>query len=162
MRFSQLRHISFYICFFLIFTLSSCTKHLSVQTRYLSEESLASYYVNTPDPNLLHPIAGQRLLIMWNLPKEYEIYEELEVHLKVRWRNHQEERVIIPVKDNLRGYYMYDLVKERYCESGGILTYKVEVVGDGIILDSWIHPLWAKLIILATLDAAFLQLEIDI
>lgn len=41
---------------------------------------------------------------------------------------------------------MYTLLNERYFETEGILTYKVDLMGDGQILEEWRHQLWHELI----------------
>ena len=117
---------------------------LEVQTQYLSHENLASYYVGTPDPLLNDPIIGQRLLIQWCFPRKFDRCD-LQLHLKLRLRNHEEKELIRPITEN-RGYYLYDLVNQAYCESGGILTYKVEIRKGPCILETWKHPLWVDLI----------------
>ncbi|WP_228840624.1 hypothetical protein [Candidatus Protochlamydia phocaeensis] len=126
--------------------LSSCVfQRLSVQTHYLSHENLASYYVYTPDPHLDNPIIGQRLLIQWSLPSSYCAYDDLALHLKVRLRNHKEETISLPLK-SMKGTYLYYVVNEAYCESGGVATYKIDVTGGGCVLETWKHPLWVDLI----------------
>jgi hypothetical protein len=129
-----------------VFT-SGCTLHrLDVQTQYLSHEYLASYHVDTPDPRRYNPIIGQRLLVQWSLCAEEMSGQELFLYLKVRFRNHQEQEVTVPIRTK-RGTYLYELVNEAYCQSGGILTYHAEIRNDSCILASWKHPLWRNLII---------------
>lgn len=118
--------------------------HLNVQTQYLSHENLASYYVRTPDPQLDHPIIGQRLLVQWSLSPQ-DVTEDLQLYLKLRFCNHQEQELTFTICKR-RGTYVYDLVGQEYCQSGGLLTYKVELRKGECILTSWTHPLWANLI----------------
>lgn len=123
----------------------SCTQRLDVQTRYLGLETLASYYVGTPDPQLDRPPVGQRLIISWNLTKENLTLNDLHLRVTVRLRDHKEHVVTVPIT-NRKGYYFYDVTNHDYCETGGIVTYKVEIVGKGQIIDCWRHPLWVELI----------------
>jgi hypothetical protein len=132
--------------FSLSFILSGCTLHrLDVQTQYLSHEYLASYHVETPDPRLLEPRIGQRLLIQWSLCAHEVQGEDVFLYLKVRFRNHEEQEIKVPISSK-RGYYIYELANEAYCQSGGILTYDAEIRNSSCVLASWRHPLWAELI----------------
>lgn len=135
---------SFLLLFFGFLT--SCQAHrLSIQTQYISRESLASYNVGTPDANLDHPTIGQRLLIEWSLPTDYLCYQDLTLVLKVRFKNRKEEEKSFHIQEK-RGTYLYYLVNEKFCETGGIATYKAEMKSDGCIIDTWSHPLWTDLI----------------
>jgi hypothetical protein len=101
----------------------------------------------TPDPYLDHPNWGQRILVQWILPKEYLKYENLNLKMTVRFYNRKEETIELSIK-KLKGVYFYNLLKEAYCTSGGIATYKVEILGDGCCLEIWKHPLWNELILI--------------
>lgn len=125
---------------------SGCTLHrLDVQTQYLSHEHLASYHVETPDPSLHCPLIGQRLLVQWSLCDQEVKSGNLFLYLKVRFRNHQEREVKIPVATK-KGTYLYVLANEDYCQSGGILTYYAEILSETCVVASWKHPLWVELI----------------
>lgn len=138
---------------FVFLFLSSCNLHrLNVQSQYISRNNLASFYTQTPDPKLIHPIIGQRLLIEWCLSNHEIKNKDLELYAIIRLKNNREieKNVHIPSSRGKirRGYEIFELINEDYCESGGIQTYKVELYCEGEIIDRWIHPLWAKLILL--------------
>lgn len=130
----------------LLLILSGCTFHrLDVQTQYLSHENLASYYTGTPDPRLNNPTIGQRLLIQWALrPREVKDHT-LFLDLTVRFRNHQEQSISVPIYKR-RGFYHYELSDQDYRDSGGVQTYHVEIRNETCVIASWTHPLWVKLI----------------
>jgi hypothetical protein len=131
----------------LLFLTTSCHVHrLSVQSQYFTQENLASYHVGTPDPQLNHPSIGQRLLIQWSLSSEEMLNEELILYLKVRFRNHGEEEIQIPLTMKW-GTYLYLIKDQKFLEVGGILTYLAEIRSDSCIIASWKHPLWTNLII---------------
>lgn len=131
---------------FLVFILNSCFPRLSVQTNYLTEERLASYFVGSPDPNLNRSIIGQRLIISWFLSDDEINAEDLHLKLSVRLYNQKEMIINEPIEDP-RSYFIYQLSDHLYCESnGGILTYKVEIIGNGCVMETWEHPLWVPLI----------------
>lgn len=138
-----------YWCFLLLFFISSsCSHHLLVvQTQYLSRNSLASYHVETPDPKLENPDIGQRLIINWHLPKKTPIYQQLYLHMKVRFHNKEEDSFSLKL-NKTSGVYTYTLLNADFFKKRGILTYKVELVGDDKIIDVWQHPLWTNWIIL--------------
>lgn len=126
--------------------LSGCSLHpLTVQTQYLTHESLASFHVGTPDPSLHSPFIGQRLLVQWSLPASQLEGCQAFLFLKVRFRNHKEDEVKIPLHTK-RGTYIYLHSNDDYCTSGGILTYQALIRNQNCILASWKHPLWTELI----------------
>lgn len=135
----------------LLSMLSSCMMHhLDVQTQYITKESLASYHVLTPDPQLDNPTIGQRLLVQWKFRAPEVRGLPLTLHLKIRFRNHEKEELIIPIDSNCKIYvgssYIYDLFNEEYLEKGGILTYLAEIKSNDDVIACWKHPLWVELI----------------
>ena len=133
-------------CLGLASCFSSCAvQPLTVQTQYFSHEDQASYQIGTPDPSLDNPSIGERLLVQWALPPcEFE-ERGLTLYLKVRFANHQEREVQVPIEKK-RGYYLYDLRDQEYCETGGIMTYLVEIRRGECVVAAWKHPLWTPLI----------------
>lgn len=129
-----------------IFFLCSCKQsYLTVQTDYLSYRNLASYYVGTPDPRMNCPPIGQRLIISWSVPKSFLCYEDLHLEVTIRFRSRQEMTEFFTIGRN-RGTYVYQLLNSDYLEKGGILSYKIYLVGSGCILEEWRHQIWAELI----------------
>lgn len=135
-----------FILFLGLIFLAGCTQaHLSVQTDFISRETLASNYVGTPDPNLDYPPIGQRLVIEWFFPKTYLAYTDLHLELTVRLRDRHEDTVTIPVPKQY-GVFVYFVTNQHFVDSGGIQTYKIDVVGDGHVIKEWRHQLWVDLI----------------
>lgn len=135
---------------FLLFILLACAgcsnnAHLSVQTLYFTRESLASYYAETPDPMLINPPVGQKLLVSWAVPRYFMDYEDLHLNIRIRFRNRKEVELNIPV-ERACGSYMYVVANEYFFETNGILTYKVDLIGGGALLEEWRHQLWHELI----------------
>lgn len=128
---------------------SCCTGHLTVQSEFLRREKLASYHVNTPDPALDEPLQGQRLLVSWFIPPSYLSYEQLYLKVVIRFIDRTEMTLYVNV-DQLSATYIYTLKDQDFCEKGGFLTYKVDLIGDGCILANWRHQLWTELIKLDT------------
>jgi hypothetical protein len=135
---------------FILLILFACTgcstnTNLSVQTLYFTRETLASYYTETPDPMLINPPVGQKLIVSWNVPRSYLNYADLHVNVRIRLRNKQEVELNIPVEKRC-SYYEYVVANELFFETQGILTYKVDLIGGGLILEEWKHQLWHELI----------------
>ena len=131
---------------FLSFVVSSCCKkYLTVQTDYLTNKDLASYYVGTPDPRQNCPTVGQRLIVSWVVPKNYLCYTNLRLEVTMRFRNREEHKEIFPISKT-RGTYVYTLLNDDYFSSRGILTYKVDLIGGETIFEEWRHRIWIDLI----------------
>jgi len=140
----MLGYFSVLLC--ILLTLTGCSpRHLNVQTQYLSHENLASFRINTPDPELERPIIGQRLVITWFTPKRRGDHQNLRLTLKVRFKNHEEEEISIPIEKRC-GTYLYSIVQEKYLTTKGISTYQVNLIDNNGLISSWKHPLWTELI----------------
>lgn len=141
-----------YSLFILMLLLSGCQREtFVVQTDYLSEENLASYHVGTPDPLLNCPPVGQRMYVKWKIPEPLFCSENLYIKVVIRFRNREEETVIIDKLDR-KGSYIYYLLQENYFQKEGILTYKVMLMSGDTILDQWLHQLWVDRIVILPED----------
>lgn len=146
-----LRATFYKICllFLCALLLTGCLKrHLRIQVDYLSRESLASYHVGTPDPRLLYPPVGQRLILTWTFPRKYAEcnYTNHAIRLTLHFGNYTEEQVWIHPK-NSYGVYCYCLSNQRYFDKEGILAYKAELYVDNRLVEEWNHQLWTKFIL---------------
>lgn len=145
-------HFLYFLCFLCLGFNTACTKTtLTVQSDYITQQSLASYYVRTPDPMLDNPPLGQRLIVNWSLPRQYLQYENLHLELTVRFRNGTEAVELIYPKQ-LTGTYVYAVINEDFFEKNGILTFKVDVIGGDCILQQWNHQLWTTLLHIGEAD----------
>jgi hypothetical protein len=124
---------------------SCCNSYLKVQSDYITYKDLASYYVDTPDPRRNCPAVGQRLIVSWGVPQKYLYYENLRLEITIRFRNREEKVEIFHISKN-RGVYIFTLLNEDYFSKLGILTYKIDLVADGEILEEWRHKIWVDLI----------------
>lgn len=118
---------------------------LSVHSDYVARESLASYWVDTPDPLLNCPPFGQRLVISWSVPRELLKLENPHLEITIRMRNRDQVVRYVPLKRS-SGTTLYRILNEQYCESGGFLTYKVQLIAGGCVYEEWRHQLWAELL----------------
>lgn len=126
--------------------LCSCTRsNLTVQTDFLSRKSLASYYVDTPDPNQNHPPLGERLIIHWSLPPSFQSFPDLQLNLTVRFGNRTEITETYRL-NKLCGYQVYKLSGDQYIAKRGIFTYKATISSHEKILETFTHQMWINLI----------------
>jgi len=126
--------------------LTGCNKNLlRLQVDYISKESLASYHVGTPDPRLIYPPVGQRMILSWIFPKSFFESQDLTIKLTMHFGDHSIEELNISPK-KAYGIYVYCLLNDKYYDKGGFLTYKAEVCCNGKIIEEWHHHLWTELI----------------
>lgn len=140
------RYLKLFFFLFFIFHLTSCTPHkLAVQTRYFSREDLASFYVGTPDPLQNDPPVGQSLLFFFKLGNDFYSYQNISIRYKIRLADRTEVEDAFTLREP-KGYFTYSLFGDDYFKSGGITTYKAELIGDGEIIEEWRQHLWKDLI----------------
>ena len=107
---------------------------------------LASTHVGTPDPRQDHPPIGQMLILDWRVPQEV-FKKKPEVVLDLILWNYTQRQIRIPIKRQM-DFATYRLFNEEYDKTGGILTYKAQIVTeDGNVFREWKHQLWVNLII---------------
>lgn len=135
-----------FVCLFILLGLYGCShNHLTVYTDYVSHHNLASYYIATPDPSQNNPPIGQRLIISWLLPKSYNCYEDIHLDVAIRFKNRKLVTFEVPICSHLDSF-IYPIMNEDYCETGGILSYKIDLVADGVVTEEWLHQFWVELI----------------
>lgn len=117
---------------------------LDIRNQFLDRDYLASTHVGTPDPRSCG-YCGQQLIIRWNLPKNIRCCPNLNLFLKVRLRNVGIREVEIPICRR-KGTYLFRLMGSEYYETGGIVTYQVEIRSGDSVLKTWSHQVWTELI----------------
>lgn len=130
-------------------SLGGCMKpyYLSVCQKWIDPNYLASSQVSTPDPRQAHPPLGQMLILNWRLPSEvFEQQPEVVIDL-ILW-DYTTRQVRLPIHHPM-DFATYRLVNDDYEKSGGILTYKAQVVtSKGESLYEWKHQLYVDLIVI--------------
>ncbi len=136
-----------YLALVLLPFLLSCTSdRVTAHMEYLSQKSLASYHVETPDPCLNDPPMGQRILISWLIPKK-DFCHEYRIKLTLRFCNRTESTLCLRLNKR-HGLYIYRLINQAYFSCGGVRTYKIELFKGNELIECWKHQLWAELILL--------------
>lgn len=138
-----MKYLASFAAFFL---LASCSNiPLYVQNDYLHVDGLASSYVNTPDPHRDKPLLGQRLYITWSLAEELVHKKNTQLKIYLRFCNREEREVCEPI-GCADGAYEYKILCDDFFETGGILTYRVEIIADGAVVEKWNHQIWTPTI----------------
>lgn len=121
-------------------------EHMAVQLAYLSGEDLASTVVHTPDYRQCECKYGQQLIVTWCFYRsDFDGLQPLSVSLKVRFYNQEEDTVSFNLVKR-QGCYTYYLLNDDFIDTGGILTYKAELLSAGQVIETWQHQLWTDLI----------------
>ncbi len=118
---------------------------VNVDTYFIGPETLASYWVGTPDPGRCCPDVGQELVLTWNMPTSYLQYKDLHIQWIIRFGNHQEEIFHIAVHTK-KGEYVYSLINQPYWDRRGIQTYRAEIIGNGQVLKTLCNSVWTTII----------------
>jgi len=126
--------------------LTGCAREtLNLHSEYTTYHNLASYIVNTPDPELDNPTVGQKLILTWDIPSKLQCYSDLTIELTIRFRNSTEITLFMPVEKWI-GYYVYELLNQDFFDTDGIVTFKADLFSGNTILSSWRHQLWVDYI----------------
>lgn len=125
--------------------LSGCQKApLSVEMRYISEENLASYYVETPDPRLSYPRVGQELKIRWNIPDN--VYTKgLKLSILLNMQDYSERHYSFTLNCP-SGTKTLSIANDDFFATGGVLSFKAQIEKYGIPLYCKVHQLHVRLI----------------
>jgi hypothetical protein len=119
--------------------------YLSVCQEWMDVRYLASNAVNTPDPRQDHPPIGQMLILDWRVPREVFRKKPVVVLDLILW-DYTTRQIRIPITRRM-DYTTWRLLDADYEKTGGILTYRAEIVTeDGSVFREWKHQLWVNLI----------------
>lgn len=137
----------FCLLFTALLLCASCQKYYVQVTREkINRQSLASTFAKTPDPRQSSPPKGERLIIQWNLMQED--VKDYVCKLSLIYRNYEQETIYFSVERE-RDVFSYFLLGEKYEKTGGIMTYKVEILSSNKeIVQSFKHQLWTNLIVI--------------
>lgn len=106
---------------------------------------LASSSIGSPDFRTQNPPYGQKIILHWRVPT---LAKNPQLVFTVIYKNHSEKKFVYPLHKTI-GFEVYSILGKEYDETGGVLTYRAEIVGeDNTILQEWKHQLWVNLITL--------------
>lgn len=135
---------------FLPLLLTGCSPYyLNVRRESVDENSLASTFVNSPDPRRENNSKGERFYISYRVPTTRR---PLFLRIRLFYRNREEEIFSFPVKRRC-GVKTYSVFRERYEKKGGILSYACAIVTksspseEGRVLKEWKAAFWVDPVI---------------
>lgn len=124
-----------------IFCLTACsTPEIKARTFYTSRKDLASYIIDTPDPEKRTIGLGQVVWVRWTCP---QVDPETVVDATIRFKNGSERRIITPI-DARYGWLTLEVPSDERKEKGDILSYKILLKRGEETLASTQHKLWVE------------------
>lgn len=119
--------------------------HISVHSQPINKKYYASHYAKTPDPRAEKGEVGQRLIISWHIP-----YRDFRKHV---WRakatvqfGDRTENSFYKQIDAFEGDWILKWSGRPFIDKRGVISYKVELLQDGEVIDTFQHQLWCELI----------------
>jgi hypothetical protein len=123
--------------------LTACsTPEIKARTFYTSRRDLASYVVDTPDPEKTTTGLGQVIWVRWTCP---HTDPETVIEAAIRFKKGAERHSLHPV-DARYGWLMLEVPSDERKEKGDILSYKILLKHGSEVLASTQHKLWVEAI----------------
>lgn len=118
----------------------------------MGARSLASYWVCTPDPQLIDPPSGQKLVLLWRFsPAQWVALVAPKLHLRVRLANREEKSLWWDI-DSYNGKVVFSNIGSSECPVSAINTYRAEIVTEGKVVYFVEQALWTEWIALQGAD----------
>lgn len=126
--------------------LTSCTSPgVTARTFYTSRRDLASYVLDTPDPDKTTSGLGQVIWVRWTCPK---VDPEMVIDATLRFKDGTERNNVYPV-DSRYGWLMIEVPNDEYKKKGDILSYKIVLRRNTDILATTEHKLWVDAVVIS-------------
>ena len=124
-----------------LFCLTACsTPEIKARTFYTSRKDLASYVIDTPDPEKTTIGLGQVIWVRWTCP---HVDPTTVVDATIRFKNGSERHSVYPV-DTQYGWLTLEIPSDEHKERGDILSYKILLKRGDEILATTQHKLWVE------------------
>lgn len=130
-----------------VFLCVGCQQYYGViaYQEHLDPDYWASTHVGSPDPRRQDPLEGTLVIVEWWVPKALLQYEPM-VRISMLFNNFTQRCVEYPICQRI-GYRQFPITGDYFEKTGGILTYKAEIItNDGEVYKSWHHQLYVELI----------------
>lgn len=129
------------VCISLFFLCSCSSTSLTVRSQNFDRTQLASYIIDTPDPQKNNPPFGERLIISWSASMKDYTKDHLDLVLRIRFRKGKElEKTIHLTQRN--GSLIYPILGKEYIENGGVMSYLITLESDGKVIGQSKHKMW--------------------
>ncbi len=130
-----------YLFVILLFCVGCSCPHLKVKREFVGRVSLASTFVESPDPRQENPPKGEKLIIMW---RGVDVSFPNILLLQVLYRDLTEEKFTYSI-DRSWGIKEWDLLDAEYEKRKGVLAYKASLQQlNGAIVAEYTHALFVK------------------
>ena len=121
--------------------LTACsTPEISARTFYTSRRDLASYVIDTPDPEKTTMGIGQEIWVRWICP---QVDPQTVIDTTIRFNDRSERHAVYPV-DSRYGWLTLEVPSDEHKEKGDILSYKILLKHGDEVLASTQHKLWVE------------------
>ena len=133
-------------CLLFLLFFAVCQKYgVVMHQQRMNASYLASTHVGSPDPARRDPPNGEMLIAEWWVPRSV-MQRDPKIVIEIIFRNFTKGCVEFPLTSRV-GYQTYCVLRKKFKETGGILTYKAEIIPcDDEIYRQWEHQLWVNLI----------------
>lgn len=129
----------------LLLTACMGNTRLSVYNQPINKKYYASVHAETPDPKMERGEIGQRLVISWDLPYKEFHKHQWQVKALVQFGDRTEETKTHTI-GRFGGDWILKWAGRPYIDKRGIVSYKAELLRDGVVVDTFQHQLWCELI----------------
>lgn len=121
--------------------LTACSSpHITARSFYTSRKDLASYVLDTPDPEKTTMGLGQVIWVRWAAPRAGA---GVVIDATIRFTDGSEKQTVYPV-DSKRGWLMIEISSDERAVKGDILSYNIILRRGNEILARTQHKLWVE------------------
>ena len=121
-----------------LLSITACTSpEIKARSFYTSRKDLASYMLDTPDPDKTSTELGQVIWVRWFCPT---LDPETVIDATLRFKDFSERHQTYPVQSRY-GWLMIEVPSNEYAEKGGIIGYDILLRRGEDTLASTAHKL---------------------
>ena len=133
--------MKFFLSLFSLVCLTSCSSpSIKARSFYTSRQDLASYMLDTPDPDKTTTGLGQVLWVRWFCP---QIDDEIVIDATLRFKDESDRHEIYPVQSRY-GWLMIEIPTDERTKKGDLVSYNIVLRRANTILTSTKHKLWVE------------------
>ena len=141
MRFLQKPLVRAFALVLGLVALTACSSpEIKARSFYTSRKDLASYVLDTPDPEKSTMGLGQVVWVRWVAPR---VEEGVVIDATMRFKDGSEKNTVYPV-DSKWGWLMIEIPSKERTEKGDLLSYKILLRRNDEVLASTQHKLWVE------------------
>ena len=131
---------SFFFLLGCLFLTSCSAPHVTARTFYTSRKDLASYILDTPDPEKTTIGLGQVIWVRWAAPRAAN---GVVIDATLRFTGGSEKNTVYPV-DSIGGWLMIEIPAEERKERGDLLSYNILLRRNDETIAKTQHKLWVE------------------